>query len=76
MQGWFGSTRRGEVMLDDVLVGVLIGAIAAGGIAGALHERGLADCERDLPRTQKCEKVWVPKKPTALAVPSTEKEAA
>ena len=63
-------------MTEDVLIGLFIGAIAAGGIAGAMHERGLSECERDLPRTQKCEKVWVPEKPTALAVPSTVKETA
>lgn len=63
-------------MLEDVLIGLLIGAIAAGGIAGAMHERGLAECEKNLPRTHTCEKVWVPKAPIALAVPSTEKEAA
>lgn len=63
-------------MLEDVLIGLLIGAIAAGGIAGAMHERGLAECEKNLPRTHTCEKVWVPKAPTAFAVPSTDKEAA
>jgi len=63
-------------MLDDVLIGLLIGGIAVGGIAGAMHERGLAECEKNLPRTHNCEKVWVPKAPAAIAVPSTEKEAA
>ena len=63
-------------MLDDVLVGLLIGGFAVGGITGAMNERGLAECEKNLPRTHTCEKVWVPKAPAAIAVPEPAKEGA
>ena len=48
--------------MGDFLVGMIFGAFFAAGIAGALHEHGLAECEKNLPRTERCEKVWQPVK--------------
>jgi hypothetical protein len=58
---------EGDVM-GDFLVGMIFGAFFAAGIAGALHERGLAECEKNLPRTERCEKVWQPVKPSRSEV--------
>ena len=54
--------------MDDFVIGMVFGALFAAGIAGALHERGLSECEKNLPRTESCEKVWQPMKPSRSEV--------
>ncbi|HQY37938.1 MAG TPA: hypothetical protein PLE21_00440 [Giesbergeria sp.] len=49
--------------MDDFGLGVAIGALAAALIVSSLfmsaHYRGANECEKDLPRSQQCEKKWV-----------------
>lgn len=56
-----------EQVFFGVSIGVLLGLFVFLGV----HEIGRDECEKHLPRTQKCVKVWVPQ-----PVPSTVKEAA
>lgn len=46
----------------DFLAGALIATLLTVGVAAYLKGRGLEDCERNLPRAEKCVKQWVPER--------------
>lgn len=51
--------------IPDVVIGLIIGAVL-GYVIGVtsvidLYEKGKDECEADLPRSQQCEMVYVPK---------------
>jgi hypothetical protein len=54
--------------MDEILIGMILGVVFGFGIADALHDRGSSECEKNLPRTEKCEKVWQPMKPSRSEV--------
>jgi hypothetical protein len=42
------------------VVGFMIGAVLMTGAAVIVRDQGRAECERKLPRTEKCVQQWVP----------------
>ena len=48
--------------LKENLIVLLLGLAIGLGIAAALHEVGRDDCEKNLPRTEKCIRIWIPEK--------------
>ena len=48
--------------LKESLIVLLLGLAIGLGIAAALHEVGRDDCEKNLPRTEKCIRIWIPEK--------------
>lgn len=56
---------------EQVFFGMSVGVLLGLFLFLWVNEIGRDECEKHLPRTQKCVKVWVPQ-----PVPSTEKEAA
>jgi hypothetical protein len=45
----------------DKLIGLSIGILIGLGITLAHEDIGRSKCEKDLPRTQQCVQVWMPK---------------
>lgn len=46
----------------DFLVALLLGFILGFSSFGAYFDSGRSDCEKNLPRTEKCVQVWEPSK--------------
>lgn len=45
---------------SDTAIGLLLGIFIGWGCVSAWQESGRIKCEKDLPRTQQCEQLWVP----------------
>ena len=48
--------------LKESLIVLLLGLTMGLGIAVTLQEVGRDDCEKNLPRTEKCIRIWIPEK--------------
>lgn len=44
----------------DVLIGFAFGVLLLAGVVVSIRDEGRTECERPLPRTQKCVQQWVP----------------
>lgn len=50
--------------MGDVFLGFLIGTFFTALVAIETRDRGRDDCERSLPRTEKCVQQWTPERAT------------
>ena len=56
-----------NTVLDSILsiaLGAVMGCFVAMAVTETTYKEGLKECQAELPRSQKCEKVWV--NPTQL----------
>lgn len=51
--------------MSDAAIGLAIGCLIGLLLAAGIRDVGRYDCEKNLPRTQECVKVWVPKEGAA-----------